>query len=220
MLAFRREAACRGARVLIAPLSPSDVDAAAAVLAEGFSASMGYPAMYRAYLERHIGQYLAKHIHLAPRALVLGARLLADDCGDADSPPGSLVGSVELSLAPSTRTRSLTLNPPADGAYICNMAVAPDHRGRGVGAALLAAADDAAVAAGARTAYLHLRLKDAGGWAGRLYSAAGYSPDKSDPLLLALVTAQDRRHLMKKALVKREEEEDGGSGGGGGGDGV
>ena len=111
-----------------------------------------------------------------------------------------LVGVGELSFSETTRVRGLTLNPPPDGAYLCNMAVAPPARGCGVGAALLAAAEGAAVLGGAREVYLHLRDRDGEGPGGRLYARAGYAAAGRDPALLALVLAQDRRSLMRKRL--------------------
>ena len=113
--------------------------------------------------------------------------------------PGVLAGSVEVSFSPSTRTRSLTLNPPDDAAYLCNMAVHPSLRGRGVGRALLAAAADAARVAGASDLFLHLRLQDAGGPAGRLYSGSGFEEAGRDAGLLAFF-GQDRRLLLRKRL--------------------
>jgi len=111
-----------------------------------------------------------------------------------------LIGVGELSFSETTRVRGLTLNPPTDGAYLCNMAVAPAARGCGVGAGLLAAAEDAAVVGGAREVYLHLRDRDGDGPGGRLYARAGYRASGRDPALLALVLAQDRRSLMRKRL--------------------
>ena len=113
--------------------------------------------------------------------------------------PGVLAGSVEVSFSPSTRTRSLTLNPPDDAAYLCNMAVHPALRGRGVGRALLAAAADAARVAGASDLFLHLRVQDAGGPAGRLYSGSGFEEAGRDAGLLAFF-GQDRRLLLRKRL--------------------
>lgn len=43
-------------------------------------------------------------------------------------------------------------------AYVCNMAVAPEHRRRGYGLLLLEAAEEVARLGGQRDVYLHLRL--------------------------------------------------------------
>ena len=113
--------------------------------------------------------------------------------------PGVLAGSVEVSLSGSTRTKSLTLNPPDDAAYLCNMAVHPGLRGRGIGSILLSAAADAARVAGAAELFLHLRVKDAEGPAGRLYSRSGFVEAGRDGGLLAFF-GQDRRLLLRKRL--------------------
>ena len=113
--------------------------------------------------------------------------------------PGVLAGSVEVSFSGSTRTKSLTLNPPDDAAYLCNMAVHPRLRGKGIGAALLEAAADAARVAGAEDVFLHLRLQDADGPAGRLYSKSGFEEAGRDGGLLAFF-GQERRLLLRKRL--------------------
>ena len=46
---------------------------------------------------------------------------------------------------------------PQECAYICNMAVAPEHRRRGYGLLLLEAAEEIARLGGQRDMYLHLR---------------------------------------------------------------
>jgi GNAT superfamily N-acetyltransferase len=203
------------------------VAAAAALLTDGFADSMGYPPQARSLLARHIESYLARHAALLPAAAVLGATLVpAADPRAADltalaaedsfslssadpalrSGGGGLVASAELSFDPSTRGRALGgLDPPKDdtqSAYLCNMAVTAPARGRGVGRALLAAAHAAAAAGGAERVYLHLRLKDASGPAGRLYGSAGYVEVGRDAPLVR-VLGRDRRCLLVKELGER-----------------
>lgn len=112
---------------------------------------------------------------------------------------GGFVASAELSFDASTRSRALGgLDPPRrepGTAYLCNMAVAADARGKGVGAALLDAAHDAAAVGGASRVYLHLRLTDADGPAGRLYGRAGYAEVGRDAPLVR-VFGRDRRCLL------------------------
>jgi GNAT superfamily N-acetyltransferase len=59
-----------------------------------------------------------------------------------------LVATGEVSFDPSTRSQYLTLNPPAGCAYICNCAVDPAWRRRGVASALMRALEEAAAIAG------------------------------------------------------------------------
>ena len=49
------------------------------------------------------------------------------------------------------------LQPLQECAYICNMAVAPEHRRKGYGLLLLEAAEEIARLGGQRDLYLHLR---------------------------------------------------------------
>ncbi|KAK9906439.1 hypothetical protein WJX75_001880 [Coccomyxa subellipsoidea] len=111
---------------------------------------------------------------------------------------GVLVGTVEVSVAASTRTRFLTLNAPEECAYVCNMAVSPEYRRRGYGLLLLEAAEEIARLGGQRDLYLHLRFQDKPAQA--LYQRAGYSVCKQDNLLVVLL-GQDRRYLMHKRLT-------------------
>ncbi|BDA46449.1 hypothetical protein COCOBI_08-5420 [Coccomyxa sp. Obi] len=111
---------------------------------------------------------------------------------------GTLVGTVEVSVAASTRTRFLTLNAPEECAYVCNMAVNPEYRRRGYGLLLLEAAEEIARLGGQRDLYLHLRFQDKPAQA--LYQRAGYSVYKQDNPFVVLL-GQDRRYLMHKRLT-------------------
>ena len=208
--------------ILVTALSLDDAPTAASILVDAFAGAMRTPGWARAGLGSHIESYVQDHVRMVPRALLLGARLVpsealaaygerdreeeaaaADPLAAALSPEEAafpLIGVGELSFSETTRTKGLTLNPPPGGAYLCNMAVAPSVRGRGVGAALLAAAEGAAVEGGAREVYLHLRDRDGDGPGGRLYRRAGFVVEARDPVLLALVLAQDRRALLRKRL--------------------
>jgi ribosomal protein S18 acetylase RimI-like enzyme len=108
-----------------------------------------------------------------------------------------VVGAVEVSFTAATRARFLTLNSPPDRPYLCNMAIADRHRGRGYGAALLAAAEELVVEAGESAVFLHVRLQDPPARA--LYTKAGYVPQAEDWPLVRLV-GQDPRFLLKKEL--------------------
>ena len=78
-------------------------------------------------MKLHIARYLTDHIELIPKTLILIALLLPDslsggawDSADAlredqSSEWGCLVGSAEVSLSASTRSRFLTLNPSKVG---------------------------------------------------------------------------------------------------------
>jgi ribosomal protein S18 acetylase RimI-like enzyme len=80
---------------------------------------------------------------------------------------------------------------------MCNMAVDPAYRRRGIAQQLLCALEELARLAGEPNIYLHLRFQDDA--AGRLYRGAGYQAVKQDWPLVSWL-GQDRRYLMKKRL--------------------
>jgi ribosomal protein S18 acetylase RimI-like enzyme len=118
---------------------------------------------------------------------------------NAASPPATaaLVGTAELSLDATTRSRYLTLNPPDDACYLMNTAVAEPWRRRGVASALVRAADQVAAGLGADVLFLHARLIDPPAVA--LYESLGFEVVATDGWWVSLI-GQDRRHLMKRRV--------------------
>jgi ribosomal protein S18 acetylase RimI-like enzyme len=88
-------------------------------------------------------------------------------------------------------------NPPAKCAYLCNMAVLPGQRRRGIARLLLQSAEELAGVAGEQEMYLHLRLIDQP--AAQLYRRNGFMQRAEDNLLVQLL-GQDRKYLMCKQL--------------------
>lgn len=123
------------------------------------------------------------------------------------SPSGSpnsqlkLVGTAEVSFDPATRTAYAMNNPPAKCAYLCNMAVHPDHRRQGIARHLLSSAEHIAALACEDKMYLHLRLIDQP--AGRLYRGSGFKQMAEDNILMQLL-GQDRKYLMCKELRQQQ----------------
>lgn len=83
-----------------------------------------------------------------------------------------MVGVAEVSFASVTRSTLLTLNPPSDSTYLCNMAVHDGYRRRGIAGHMLKALEACALSrrGPSDTVYLHLRLRDKP--AGALYRCA------------------------------------------------
>lgn len=82
--------------------------------------------------------YVANHVSLAPKCILMAAVLHAGtDTAQEDGPPGSLVAIAEVSFTAETRSSYVTLDPPPASAYLCNMAVVPDMRRRGIARELL-----------------------------------------------------------------------------------
>lgn len=67
----------------------------------------------------------------------------------------TVIGSVEVSMSPSSRAFHFLVNPPAEGAYIANMAVSSKFRRRGFATHLLQAAEALVKASNIDEAYLH-----------------------------------------------------------------
>jgi ribosomal protein S18 acetylase RimI-like enzyme len=176
----------------VRPLSEEVVDACADLLTNTFADSMGYISAYRNFLFRQIRKYLRDHSAIIPKSVILVARLSAS--GNADC---QVIGAVEVSFSESTRSKNVTLNPPSDRPYLCNMAIEAEHRRRGYGRALLEAAERLIVHMGESCVYLHARCKDKP--ALRLYEDNGYTVVAEDSFLVALV-GLDRRKLFKKQL--------------------
>ena len=91
-------------------------------------------------------------------------------------------------------------NPPPKCAYLCNMAVHPEHRRRGIARLLLQSAEDLAAIAQESEMYLHLRLIDQP--AAQLYRRSGFMQRAQDNVLVQLL-GQDRKFLMAKQLGRQ-----------------
>ena len=104
-----------------------------------------------------------------------------------------------MSFCRETRSQHLTLEPPRECAYLCNLAVSPASRRQGVGRALLRAAEEVAAAAGEEALYLHLRFKDKPAEA--MYMASRYEVRQVDSPLVELLR-MDRRRLLSRDLAE------------------
>ncbi len=173
----------------------------------------------RVYLARKVEGYVVARMATPPRDAVLLVALAepGDDAGGSAGAESAfaLLGVCEVSLSPDTRSHEdRALQPPPHGAYCKNMSVALEHRRRGVGAALLAAAEAYATAA-ADTApptppfqrlyrypvemFLHVAVADA--VARALYVKAGYQTvAEQSALAAALRRSGPRVALMRKRL--------------------
>ena len=90
-----------GKTLIVRPMSNEWIENSALLLTESFGESMGYLSVYRNFLLNQIRQYLNKHILLIPKTLIL-VGVLRDE--DGESQNDVLVGTVEVSFSPSTRS--------------------------------------------------------------------------------------------------------------------
>jgi ribosomal protein S18 acetylase RimI-like enzyme len=95
-----------------------------------------------------------------------------------------LVATAALSFHPNSRETFLSLKPPEDEAYLCNIAVDPAFRRKGLARHMLGVAEDLARANGFQALYLHVRLGDDA--ARLLYDSFGYQEVASDSWLIKM----------------------------------
>jgi GNAT superfamily N-acetyltransferase len=184
--------------LVVKALSNEWIDSCADLLTESFADSMGYMSMYKKFLRNQIGEYLNNHVRLLPKTVILVGIIprSAIDDGQEDI----LAGTVEISFTSSTRTKHLTLNPPQDMPYLCNMAVQPEQRGKGYGRLLLDAAEQLILSTGYTCVYLHVRHVDPPALS--LYRTSGFVEEGEDWSIIQ-VFGLDRRYLMRKSLAKK-----------------
>lgn len=196
--AFHSDQPCAGGRLVIAPLAADEVGAASVVLTRAFATSpAGIPIDDgRQYCQHMVG--------MPPRGVLLVGRLYPTpgDPAAADwLPPGQtsrVVATAAVSFDPISRETFQTLQPPDGDAYLCNIAVDPGFRRRGVARRVLAAAEGLAAAAGFPRFYLHVRLGDEA--ARGLYDSEGYREVGADSWLVKL-RGMTPASLMVKEFV-------------------
>lgn len=165
--AFERPAVALkdGATVTLRPMRESDVRALTAVMVDAFRGTPDERPRAR------VAKYLLDQLDPDPDEICLVAVL--DDAPDEPIAIASLSFSESARGGPPARGSPQANAPtPPDAPYLCNMAVANEHRGRGVAKALLAACDHLAREMGHHDVWLHVRSSDP--IAVGLYAASGY----------------------------------------------
>ena len=164
-----------GGAVTIRPMRGEDVRAIAACMVEAFRGTPDERPRAR------VAAYLLDQLEPDPEKICLVAALDEDEDEDADAAPdaSAAVGIASLTFSDAARGGadasarfSADLACPPSAAYLCNMAVAGAHRGRGVAKALLSACDDLAGEMGFGEVYLHVREGDEVAYG--LYEKRGY----------------------------------------------
>lgn len=140
-------------------------------------------------------------LSMPPKGVFLVGRLHPDNPATAESwlPPGQtsrLVATASISFHPDSRDTFQTLQPPDADAYLCNIAVDPKFRRRGLARRMLAACEAMAADRGFGRFYLHVRLGDDAARA--LYETSGYREVDTDTWLLKL------RGITPKALLVKD----------------
>ncbi|KAF5841664.1 hypothetical protein DUNSADRAFT_11871 [Dunaliella salina] len=146
-------------------------------------------------------RYFDQVLQNLPRGVLFVARVFPDD--QSLLPPNQdsrLIGVVALALQEDTRQPIPTLPPPAEDAYLSNMAVDAKFRRLGVGKLLLALCDEAAKVAGKDSISLHVRQGD--NPANQLYLSYGYMEQARDNFIAAKLKQVRPRSLMRRTLKR------------------
>ena len=156
-----------GATVTLRPMRESDVRALTAVMVDAFRGTPDERPRAR------VAKYLLDQLDPDPDEICLVA--VFDDAPDE---PVAIAYFSELLRAnhsgrtPGAGRPQAEAPAPPDAPYLCNMAVANEHRGRGVAKALLSACDFLAREMGHQDVWLHVRSSDV--IAVGLYRSSGY----------------------------------------------
>lgn len=147
-------------------------------------------------------------VNMPPRGVFLVGRLHPSSSPSpaSSSPPPSwlppkqesrLLATASISFDPISRDTFQTLRPPDHEAYLCNIAVDPKFRRRGIARKMLVACEELTKSRGFRTLYLHVRMGDEGARA--LYESSGFVEVDSDSWLVKL-RGMTPSTLMVKSL--------------------
>ncbi|MEU3726457.1 GNAT family N-acetyltransferase [Streptomyces sp. NPDC031705] len=153
-----------------------ELPAAPPALSEGVRGRPMTPAEYEAWNVRARAGYAASW---AARGMPEeAARAKAEADHDAQLPQGPATPGVTFTVleAAGTPVGHLWLAAAGEGAYVYDVAVAEEHRGRGHGRDLMLLAERTALAGGHRTLALHVFTANTP--ALRLYESLGYRPTR------------------------------------------
>ena len=163
-------------RILVFPLRADDAEPAAQILCRAFAGGpYGKPITF-------VRRYLLDQTGAMPNSTTLTAWLLPDDFDDpvtsteavTEESGCKLVGMADVSIDEKSRAdfENTGVDVPEHATYLSNVAVDEKQRRRGIGAALVAAAEDLAVELGYGQMALHVRQGDVP--AESLYQSIGY----------------------------------------------
>jgi GNAT superfamily N-acetyltransferase len=164
----------------VSPLSKESITQASVVITRAFAVSPQYIPIdeCRNYCSR-----LLKHDE-SEGIMLVGSMSPGPDCPECEQSyllegqDSRAVATVSLSFCDKTRENFRSLKPPDDEPYLCNMAVDPAFRRRGLATHMLKCAEEYCKSKGYRRMCLHVRLGDEA--ARDLYLSCGYEEIQSD----------------------------------------
>lgn len=193
-----------GGCIRVRPMTGKDVRALTEVMHSAFQGGQDERPRAR------VAKYLLDQLEPDPEEICL-VGLVPNGEGGGEDEDGDPIAVVSLSFAAAAGEASSAalsrgpsgLPPPADAAYLCNMAVSKAHRGRGVAKALLRACDELVVGTGGADLWLHVRESDPTAFG--LYAGAGYAVEgrENKNALARMFGGTDGAGvvLMRKVLV-------------------
>ena len=164
----------------VCPLTKERISQASVVITRAFAMSPQYIPIdeCRRYCDRLLEHDPSEGI------MLVGTMSPGPQCPESERsylPEGQqsrAVATVSLSFCNKTRENFLSLKPPDDEPYLCNMAVDPAFRRRGLATHMLKCAEEYCKSRGYRRMCLHVRLGDDA--ARDLYLSCGYEEIQSD----------------------------------------
>ena len=143
-----------------------------------------------------------------PRGALLVGRLFPETPSNVDwlrpNTDSRLIATAAISFDPISRDSFLSLKPPDNEAYLCNIAVDPNFRRQGVARKMLAVCEALAKQRGFGKFYLHVRLGDEA--ARTLYDSSGYTEVDADSWLVKLRGRTPTALLVKDFALNMRAE--------------
>ena len=170
---------------------PEDLDGVAILLSHSFYTDLGWWHWVRPVIRMGIYQdlqarFLSRHSQWACLVGVQRNEALQEI-------PGQFVGTVEIAMRPLSPWSTLGSVP-----YLSNLAVAPHHRGHGVGQRLLLVCEQLVRQWGQRDVYLHVLSTNRS--ARQLYAKVGYRVQHQELQWPFWLLGQPQRLLLHKRI--------------------
>ncbi|KAI8109044.1 hypothetical protein M9435_005460 [Picochlorum sp. BPE23] len=169
----------------VSEMSSTDISAASVVLTRAFAASPQYIPI------QECKEYCRSMLDRMPEGAMLVGKMhpvVADeDPSPSWLPEGQesrIVATASISFCSKSRENFLSLKPPDDDAYLCNIAVDTSFRRMGLAKHMLQCVEHFSQSQGYHTIYLHVRLGDEAAMS--LYEQAGYKQVAADSWLVKL----------------------------------
>jgi GNAT superfamily N-acetyltransferase len=186
----------------VEPLTAETIGQASVVITRAFAASPQYIPINecKTYCNDMLAKDDAEGI-IFVGSILPGPECVGGEAGFVDVPdadparPPRVVATASLSFCDTSRESFKSLKPPDDAPYLCNIAVDPAFRRKGIARRMLIHVEDYCREHGWSQVYLHVRLGDDA--ARSLYDTSGYVEVASDSWLVKLQNRTPNALLCK-----------------------